>query len=97
MPYGPVKDAIGGLLVENDTWWNQHVDGSVNSDGASVKIVLVSPLGYHLLSAIHLGFSATNNDVEYEALISSLSLAMEMKARNIIVYSDSKVVGASSK
>ena len=69
-------EAIDGLLVEDDSWWNLHVDGAVNSDGAGVGIVLVSPGGCRLLSAIYLGFPATNNDAEYEALINGLSLAI---------------------
>lgn len=69
-------EAIDGLLVEDDSWWNLHVDGAVNSDGAGVGIVLVSPEGCRLLSAIYLGFPATNNDAEYEALINGLSLAI---------------------
>ncbi|XP_017221317.1 uncharacterized protein LOC108198046 [Daucus carota subsp. sativus] len=92
VPYSAVVEPIDGLLVEDDAWWNLHVDGAVNSDGAGVGIVLVSPGGCRLLSAIHLGFPATNNDVEYEALINGLSLAIEMKARNLIVYSDSMSV-----
>ncbi|XP_063948111.1 uncharacterized protein LOC108203333 [Daucus carota subsp. sativus] len=92
VPYSPNVEPINGLLVEDDTWWNLHVDGAVNSDGAGVGIVLVNPGGCRLLSAIHLGFPATNNDAEYEALINGLSLAMEMKARNLIVYSDSMLV-----
>nr|XP_017247956.1 PREDICTED: uncharacterized protein LOC108219166 [Daucus carota subsp. sativus] len=92
VPYSPNVEPIDGLLVEDDTWWNLHVDGAVNSDGAGVGIVLVSPGGCRLLSAIHLGFPATNNDAEYEALINGLALAIEMKAKNLIVYSDSMLV-----
>ena len=92
VPCSPVVEAIDGLSVEDDTWWNFHVDGAVNSDGAGVGIVLVSPGGCRLLSAIHLGFPATNNDAEYEALINGLSLAIKMKARKLIVYSDSMLV-----
>ncbi|XP_063941355.1 uncharacterized protein LOC108201357 [Daucus carota subsp. sativus] len=92
VPYNPVVEPINGLVVEDDTWWNLHVDGAINSNAAGVGIVLVSPRGCRLLSAIHLGFPATNNDAEYEALINGLSLAIEMKAKNLIVYSDSMLV-----
>ena len=78
VPYSPVVEPIDGLLIEDDAWWNLHVDGAVNSDGARVGIVLVSPRGCRLLNAIHLGFPATNNDAEYEDLINGLSLAIEM-------------------
>ena len=70
---------------DDDTWWNLHVDGAVNRDEARVHIVLISPLGNRLVSAIHLGFSTINNDAEYKVLIGGLSLPLEMKVRNVIV------------
>ncbi|XP_074346263.1 uncharacterized protein LOC141685037 [Apium graveolens] len=59
-------------------WWILHVDGAVNNGGAGAGIVLVSPEGHHLMSAIHFKFYATNNDAEYEALINGLKIALEM-------------------
>ena len=37
-----------------------------------VGVVLVSPEGHKLSSAVHFPFKATNNDAEYEALINGL-------------------------
>lgn len=48
------------------------MDGAVNSKGVGAGIVLVSPLGHNLMSAIHFMFQATNNDVNFEALIVGL-------------------------
>ncbi|KAL8107516.1 hypothetical protein AgCh_024069 [Apium graveolens] len=48
------------------------------------------------MSSIHFTWKDTNNDAEYEALISGLELALEMKIANLIVRSDSmlgKVAG----
>ncbi|XP_074373910.1 uncharacterized protein LOC141714280 [Apium graveolens] len=73
-------------------WWNLHVDGTVNNGGAGAGIVLVSPEGHHLMSAIHFKFYATNNDAEYEALINGLKIALEMGVRNLIARSDSELV-----
>ncbi|XP_074346553.1 uncharacterized protein LOC141685345 [Apium graveolens] len=55
-------------------------------------IVLVSPEGHHLMSAIHFKFYTTNNDAEYEALINGLKIALEMGVRNLIARSDSELV-----
>ncbi|XP_074351431.1 uncharacterized protein LOC141690538 [Apium graveolens] len=55
-------------------------------------IVLVSPEGHHLMSAIHFKFYATNNDAEYEALTNGLKIALEMGVRNLIARSDSELV-----
>ena len=37
-------------------------------------------------------FKATNNETEYEALIAGLSLAKQMGAENIQVFSDSQLI-----
>ncbi|XP_074351804.1 uncharacterized protein LOC141690950 [Apium graveolens] len=73
-------------------WWVLHVDGAVNDGGAGTGIVLVSHEGHHLMSANHFKFYATNNDAEYEALINSLKIALEMGMHNLIAKSDSKLV-----
>ncbi|XP_074347282.1 uncharacterized protein LOC141686125 [Apium graveolens] len=73
-------------------WWILHVDESVNNGGAGACIVLVSPEGHHLMSAIHFKFYATKNDVEYEALINSLKITLEMGVLNLIVKSNSQLV-----
>ncbi|XP_074323190.1 uncharacterized protein LOC141660126 [Apium graveolens] len=73
-------------------WWILHVDGAVNNGGAGASIVLVSPEGHHLMSAIHFKFYATNNDAEYEVLVNGLKIALEMGVRNLIARSDSKLV-----
>ncbi|XP_074373631.1 uncharacterized protein LOC141713979 [Apium graveolens] len=73
-------------------WWILHVDGAVNHGGAGAGIVLVSPEGHHLMSAIHFKFYATNNDAEYEALINGLKITLEMGVRNLIARSNSELV-----
>ncbi|XP_074368139.1 uncharacterized protein LOC141708414 [Apium graveolens] len=73
-------------------WWILHVDGAVNNGGACAGIVLVSPEGHHLMSAIHFKFYAINNDAEYEALINGLKIALEMGVQNLIARSDSELV-----
>jgi ribonuclease HI len=55
-----------------------YFDGSftLNSDGGG--IVLISPKGDRLLYIIQLHFRATNNMVEYEALVNGLRIATEL-------------------
>nr|XP_017245025.1 PREDICTED: uncharacterized protein LOC108216700 [Daucus carota subsp. sativus] len=73
-------------------WWVMNVDGAVNQDGAGAGILLTSPEGRKFKSAIHLGFPATNNDAEYEALIAGLRLAKELGVQRITIHSDSMLV-----
>ncbi|XP_074347266.1 uncharacterized protein LOC141686108 [Apium graveolens] len=73
-------------------WWILHVDGVVNNSRAGAEIVLVTPEGHHLRSAIHFKFYVTNNDAEYEALINGLKIALEVGVLNLIAQSDSELV-----
>ncbi|XP_074377646.1 uncharacterized protein LOC141719163 [Apium graveolens] len=73
-------------------WWILHVDEVVNNGGEGACIVLISPEGHHLISAIHFKFYATNNDTKYVALINGLKISLEMEVRNLIAKSDSELV-----
>lgn len=66
------------------------MDETVNSDGAGVLVA--SPNGHNLMSIIHFLVQVTNNDAEYEALITGLKFAVEMKVNCLAVYCDSILV-----
>ena len=53
-----------------------RVDGASRSSGSEVGLLLQSPTGEHLEQAIRLGFPASNNEAEYEAILSELDLAL---------------------
>nr|CAN72632.1 hypothetical protein VITISV_025688 [Vitis vinifera] len=46
----------------------------------------------HLEQAIRLGFPASNNEVEYEVILSGLDLALALSVSKLRVYSDSQLV-----
>lgn len=68
------------------------VDGSSNSKGSGAGIVLISPEGHKVHSALRFQFKASNNEAEYEALIAGANLAIEMNVENLDIYSDSQLV-----
>lgn len=61
-------------------WWMLHIDGASRSSGLGVGLLLESPIGEQLEQSIRLGFPASNNEAEYEAILSSLSLAIALFA-----------------
>ncbi|RVW92740.1 Pro-Pol polyprotein [Vitis vinifera] len=73
-------------------WWTLRVDGASRSSGSGVGLLLQSPTGEHLEQAIRLGFPASNNEVEYEAILSGLDLALALSISKLRVYSDSQLV-----
>ena len=72
--------------------WKLFVDGASNRHGAGLGIVLISPDGLTIEHSITLGFPASNNEAEYEALLAGLKSAIQMKAAELLVYSDSQLV-----
>nr|CAN71093.1 hypothetical protein VITISV_000384 [Vitis vinifera] len=73
-------------------WWTLRVDGASRSSGSGVGLLLQSPTGEHLEQAIGLGFPASNNEAEYEAILSGLALALALSVSKLRVYSDSQLV-----
>ena len=73
-------------------WWTLRVDGASRSSGSGVGLLLQSPTGEHLEQAIRLGFPASNNEAEYEAILSRLDLALALSVSRLRVYSDSQLV-----
>ncbi|RVX10056.1 Transposon Ty3-G Gag-Pol polyprotein [Vitis vinifera] len=59
---------------------------------SGVGLLLQSPTGEHLEQAIRLGFSASNNEAEYEAILSGLDLALALSVSKLRIYSDSQLV-----
>ena len=60
--------------------------------GSGAGVVLISPNGSRLRYAIRLHFSASNNAVEYEALINGLPISIELGAMRLYVRGDSELV-----
>ena len=61
------------------------------------KVVLISPKGETLKYAVILQFPTTNNEIEYEALLTGLSLVKALGAKSLIVQADSQLVIGQAK
>ncbi|XXG47632.1 hypothetical protein AAC387_Pa02g2246 [Persea americana] len=68
------------------------IDGSSMSKRSGVSIFLQSPEGLVIEQALTLGFKASNNEDEYEALIAGLDSAKILEAWHLVVFSDSQLV-----
>ena len=49
-----------------------YFDGSLMMTGVGAGLLFISPLGVHMRYMIRLHFAASNNVVEYEALVNGL-------------------------
>ncbi|XP_074328058.1 uncharacterized protein LOC141665969 [Apium graveolens] len=72
--------------------WTLKVDGSSMNERSGAGLILKSPEGFTIQIAISFGFSATNNQAEYEALIAGLKLAKILRIQDLKIYSDSQIV-----
>ena len=69
-----------------------YFDGALNQNEKGIEIVLLSPEGVEIPKAFKVGFAATNNEMEYEALLAGLREAMNLEVKKLRVLGDSKVV-----
>ncbi|RVW81435.1 hypothetical protein CK203_035147 [Vitis vinifera] len=75
-----------------DDWWSLHVDGASRSSGSGVELLLKAPTGERLEQSIRLDFPASNNEAEYEVILSGVGLAITLNASKVKIHSDSQLV-----
>ena len=68
------------------------MDGAANQRGARVGLVLVSPEKIIIEKSLRLGFSATNNEAEYEALLMGMNVVQKMGGKAVEVFSNSRLI-----
>ncbi|XP_066373546.1 uncharacterized protein [Miscanthus floridulus] len=73
-------------------YWTMYFDVLVMAISSGARVVLISPDGSTFCYVIHLHFSASNNAMEYEALINGLRIAVELGATRLYVGGDSELV-----
>ncbi|XP_071708821.1 uncharacterized protein [Rutidosis leptorrhynchoides] len=72
--------------------WELHTDGAYGPEGAGAGIVLKIPEGEEYTFALRLSFPITNNEAEYEALLSVMRVAKYLEVKELSVYVDSQLV-----
>ena len=72
--------------------WILYVDGSSNDEGSGAELLLVEPNGVECSYALRFNFSTSNNETEFEVVISNLWLTRELGAQHIRVNSDSQLM-----
>ena len=71
---------------------NIYTNESYNRQAGGAGVVLFFLEEDKIECMIRLKFHATNNEVEYEALIAGLDLARAARAENMIIHCDSQVI-----
>jgi hypothetical protein len=77
---------------EQTSRWTANIDGSSTKNAGGIGIILESPECDIIKRAIHLQYTTTNNEAEYEALLTGLKLAKILGATELDARSDSQLV-----
>ena len=86
-------------MEDENGLWSMEFDGALGKDRAGIGIWVCGPFHQQnkvprnvRLCSYKLAFDCTNNEAEYEALITSLKVLKKLGARRIVVYGDSELV-----
>nr|GEY17012.1 reverse transcriptase domain-containing protein [Tanacetum cinerariifolium] len=80
------------VAVAQEEPWTLFTDGSSCVDGSGAGLILTNPERVKFTYVLRFRFAASNNEVEYEALVAGLRIATQMGVKNIQVNIDSKLV-----
>ena len=64
----------------------------MNQTGSGVGLVIISPEKIIIEKSLRLGFSATNNKSEYEALLVGMTMVQRMGGKAVEMFSDSRLI-----
>ena len=84
--------SVGTITLQEPLFWKVYVDDVTNQSKSRVGLVLVSPEKIIIEKSLRLGFSATNNEVEYEALLVGMVMVQRMGGKTVEMFSDSRLV-----
>jgi ribonuclease HI len=72
--------------------WEIDIDGSSVKGAGGVGAVFKTPEGHLLKHSTRLQYPTTNNEAEYEALLTGLRIAKELGANRLKIRSDSQLI-----
>ena len=86
------EKSVGLITAQEPLQWKVYVDRAANQKGSNVGLVLISPEKLIIEKSLRLGFSVTNNEAEYKALLEGMSMVQRMGGKSAIMLSDSRLV-----
>ena len=72
--------------------WTIQTDGLSAQKRGGVGVVITTPDGEILKYGVRLRFPTTNNEAEYEGILTGLRLEKVLEVKNLLIQSDSKLV-----
>ena len=84
--------SVGVISALGLPCWKVYVDDTANQRGSGVGLVLISPEKNIIEKSLRLGFSTTNNEAEYKALLQRMAMVQKMGGKTADMFSDSRLV-----
>ena len=84
--------SVSTITLQEPLSWKVYVDSAVNQRGSGVGLVLVSPKKITIEKSLKLGFSTTNNEAEYEALLMGMAMVQRMGGKAVEMFSNLRLV-----
>ena len=92
MEFTPAQPTEATQLAPDLLIWRLSIDGAANAQGSGAGLILTSPDEIDTEYALRFSFQASNNEAEYEAVITGLNFTHFMEADQLEVSSDSQLV-----
>ncbi|XP_071718846.1 uncharacterized protein [Rutidosis leptorrhynchoides] len=80
------------ISCDENQVWELHIDGACGVEGAGTGLVLTSPVREEYTYTLRFMFTVTNNESEYEALLSGMRIAQQLGIKHLDTYVDSQLV-----
>ena len=84
--------SVGMISSQEPLSWRVYVDGAANQRGSGVRLVVISHDKIIIKNSLRLGFTTTNNEAEYEALLVGMTIVQKMGGKTVKIFSDSILV-----
>lgn len=81
------EKSVGIISLQEPQSWKVYVDGAANYRGSEVGLVLVSLERITIEKSLRLGFSTTNNEAEYKALLVGMTMVQKMGGKAVEMFS----------
>ena len=86
------EKSVGVISLQESLIWKVFVNGAANHKGSGVELVMISPERITIEKSLRLGSSATNNEVEYEALLVGMTMIQKMGGKVGEIFTNSRLV-----
>ena len=84
--------SFGVVTLQELLSWKVYIDGVVSQRGSEVGLVLIPLEKITIEKFLRLGFSATNNEAEYVALLVGMTMVQKMGGQATKIFSNSRLV-----